>query len=29
VTFEELLLAYLGADEAPASKHLTRIGEDS
>jgi ABC-2 type transport system ATP-binding protein len=29
VTFEELLLAYLGADEAPASKHLTTIGEDS
>jgi ABC-2 type transport system ATP-binding protein len=29
VTFEELVLAYLGADEAPASKHLTTIGEDS
>jgi len=29
VTFEELVLAYLGADQAPSSKHLTTIGEDS
>jgi ABC-2 type transport system ATP-binding protein len=29
VTFEELVLAYLGAGQAPAGKHLTTIGEDS
>jgi ABC-2 type transport system ATP-binding protein len=29
VTFEELVLAYLGADQAPAGQHLTTIGEDS
>ena len=29
VAFEELVLAYMGADEAPAGKHLTTVGEDS
>jgi ABC-2 type transport system ATP-binding protein len=29
VNFEELVLAYLGAGEAPAGKQLTTIGEDS
>jgi ABC-2 type transport system ATP-binding protein len=29
VAFEELILAYLGAEEAPAGRHLTTIGEDS
>jgi ABC-2 type transport system ATP-binding protein len=29
VTFEELVLAYMGADEAPAGKHLTTVGEAS
>ena len=29
VAFEELVLAYLGADEASAGKHLTTVGEDS
>jgi ABC-2 type transport system ATP-binding protein len=29
VAFEELVLAYMGADEAPAGKHLTKVGEDS
>jgi ABC-2 type transport system ATP-binding protein len=27
VTFEELVLAYMGADEAAAGKHLTTVGE--
>jgi ABC-2 type transport system ATP-binding protein len=29
VAFEELVLAYLGADDAAAGKHLTTVGEDS
>ena len=29
MTFEELVLAYLGADEAPAGRQFTTIGEDS
>ena len=29
VAFEELVLAYMGADEASAGKHLTTVGEDS
>jgi len=29
VTLEELVLAYMGADEAPAGRHLTTVGEDS
>ena len=29
VTFEELVLAYMGADEASAGKHLTTVGEHS
>jgi ABC-2 type transport system ATP-binding protein len=29
VAFEELVLAYLGAEEASAGKHLSTIGEDS
>jgi ABC-2 type transport system ATP-binding protein len=29
VAFEELVLAYMGADEASADKHLTTVGEDS
>jgi ABC-2 type transport system ATP-binding protein len=29
VAFEELVLAYLGADEAPAGQRLTTIGEES
>jgi ABC-2 type transport system ATP-binding protein len=29
VAFEELVLAYLGLDEAPADRHLTTVGEDS
>ena len=29
VAFEELVLAYLGIDEASARKHLTTVGEDS
>ena len=29
VTFEELVLAYMGADESPAGKHLTAVGEPS
>jgi ABC-2 type transport system ATP-binding protein len=29
VAFEELVLAYLGADEASASMHLTTVGEES
>jgi ABC-2 type transport system ATP-binding protein len=29
VAFEELVLAYMGADETPAGKHLTTVGEDS
>jgi ABC-2 type transport system ATP-binding protein len=29
VAFEELVLAYLGVDEASADKHLTTVGEDS
>jgi ABC-2 type transport system ATP-binding protein len=29
VAFEELVLAYLGADQASAGQHLTTIGEDS
>jgi ABC-2 type transport system ATP-binding protein len=29
VTFEELVLAYMGADEAAAGKHLTTVGEHS
>jgi ABC-2 type transport system ATP-binding protein len=29
VTFEELVLAYMGADESPAGKHLTTVGEPS
>jgi ABC-2 type transport system ATP-binding protein len=28
-TLEELVLAYMGADEAPAGKHLTTVGEGS
>jgi ABC-2 type transport system ATP-binding protein len=28
VTLEELVLAYMGADEASAGKHLTTVGED-
>jgi ABC-2 type transport system ATP-binding protein len=28
-TLEELVLAYMGADEASAGKHLTTVGEDS
>ena len=28
-TLEELVLAYLGADETPAGKYLTTAGEDS
>jgi ABC-2 type transport system ATP-binding protein len=28
VAFEELVLAYLGASEAPGGKHLTTVGED-
>jgi ABC-2 type transport system ATP-binding protein len=29
VTLEELVLAYMGADEAPAAEHLTTVGEAS
>jgi ABC-2 type transport system ATP-binding protein len=29
VTFEELVLAYMGADEAAAGRHLTTVGEHS
>ena len=29
VTLEQLVLAYMGADEAAAGKHLTTVGEDS
>jgi ABC-2 type transport system ATP-binding protein len=29
VSFEELVLAYMGADEASAGQHLTTVGEDS
>jgi ABC-2 type transport system ATP-binding protein len=29
VTFEELVLAYMGADEASAGEHLTTVGEGS
>jgi ABC-2 type transport system ATP-binding protein len=29
VAFEELVLAYMGADEASAGKHLTTVGEDT
>jgi ABC-2 type transport system ATP-binding protein len=29
VTFEELVLAYMGAEEASAGKHLTTVGEGS
>jgi ABC-2 type transport system ATP-binding protein len=29
VTLEQLVLAYMGADEASAGKHLTTVGEDS
>ncbi|HZZ54615.1 MAG TPA: ABC transporter ATP-binding protein [Trebonia sp.] len=29
VTFEELVLAYMGADESAAGKHLTTVGEPS
>jgi hypothetical protein len=29
VAFEELVLAYMGADEASVGKHLTTVGEDS
>jgi ABC-2 type transport system ATP-binding protein len=29
VSFEELVLAYMGADEVGAGKHLTTVGEDS
>ena len=29
VSFEELVLAYMGADEVAAGKHLTTVGEDS
>jgi len=29
VNFEELVLAYMGADEAAASRHLTTVGEGS
>jgi ABC-2 type transport system ATP-binding protein len=29
VTLEELVLAYMGADEASADKHLTTVGEGS
>jgi ABC-2 type transport system ATP-binding protein len=29
VTFEALVLAYLGADDAAAGEHLTTVGEDS
>jgi hypothetical protein len=29
VTLEELVLAYMGAGEASAGKHLTTVGEDS
>jgi ABC-2 type transport system ATP-binding protein len=29
VTLEELVLAYMGADEASAGKHLTTVGEGS
>ncbi len=29
VTLEELVLAYMGADEASADKHLTAVGEES
>ena len=28
VTFEELVLAYMGADEASPARHLTTVGED-
>lgn len=29
VTLEELVLAYMGADEAPAGEPLTAVGESS
>ena len=29
VTLEELVLAYLGADEASAGRHLATVGEDT
>jgi ABC-2 type transport system ATP-binding protein len=29
VSLEEMVLGYMGADEAPADKHLTAVGEGS